>query len=48
MVEIQNIARYIQGYREQPETEDEIAMAEALSVVVFSGEPWVMKGGEVE
>jgi len=36
----EEIARYIQGYREQPEREEEVTAAELQSVYAFSGEPW--------
>ncbi len=35
------LARYLQGYPKQPETDDEIVSAEALSrLVAFGAEPW--------
>jgi metal-responsive CopG/Arc/MetJ family transcriptional regulator len=36
----EQIARYIQGYREQPEGDEELAAVELQSVWAFSGEPW--------
>ncbi len=36
----EEIARYVQGYQEQPETDEEIASAEALSVTVLGAERW--------
>jgi metal-responsive CopG/Arc/MetJ family transcriptional regulator len=36
----EKIARYIQGYREQPESEEEVTAAELQSVWAFSWEPW--------
>jgi metal-responsive CopG/Arc/MetJ family transcriptional regulator len=36
----EEIARYIKGYREQPESEEEITVAELQSIGAFSGEPW--------
>ena len=34
------VAQYLQSYREQPETEEEIAAASTLSTLAFSQEPW--------
>ena len=36
----EDVAWYVQGYQEQPETEAEIAAAERLSVFAFASEPW--------
>jgi metal-responsive CopG/Arc/MetJ family transcriptional regulator len=34
------IERYIQGYREKPETEEEVATVHRVSSEVLSQEPW--------
>ena len=34
------VAEYIEGYRNQPETEDEIAAAEAAGAKLLAQEPW--------
>ena len=34
------IARYLEGYRKQPETVSEIAAAEVAATHLFAGEPW--------
>ena len=34
------IAKYVDGYRKQPETINEIAAAEATATHLFAGEPW--------
>jgi metal-responsive CopG/Arc/MetJ family transcriptional regulator len=35
-----DIARYVQGYIEQPESEEETAAMEALAMCALSSEPW--------
>jgi metal-responsive CopG/Arc/MetJ family transcriptional regulator len=35
-----DIERYIRGYQEHPESDDEIASAEQLSRAVLAEEPW--------
>jgi metal-responsive CopG/Arc/MetJ family transcriptional regulator len=34
------VSEYVEGYRAQPETEEEIAAAEAEAAELFSREPW--------
>ncbi|MBW1811714.1 MAG: ribbon-helix-helix protein, CopG family [Deltaproteobacteria bacterium] len=34
------VSEYVEGYRAQPETEEEIATAEAEASELFSREPW--------
>lgn len=34
------VTRYIEGYRQQPETEEEIALAHHLSIAVLTQESW--------
>jgi metal-responsive CopG/Arc/MetJ family transcriptional regulator len=34
------LERYVQGYREHPETEEEVAAVEQVSRVILSQEPW--------
>lgn len=34
------VSEYIEGYRTQPETEEEIAAAEAAATELLSREPW--------
>lgn len=38
------IARYIRGYREFPETEEEIALAAQLGRAILAEEPWDATG----
>ena len=38
--EREDVERYIRGYLEQPETEDEIAVSRHLSLEAFRREPW--------
>ena len=35
-----DVARYVQGYIEQPESEEEVAAMEALAMYAFESEPW--------
>jgi metal-responsive CopG/Arc/MetJ family transcriptional regulator len=34
------VARYVQAYRDQPETEEETAAFDALAIEAFGSEPW--------
>jgi hypothetical protein len=34
------ITRYVEGYRQQPETDEEVALAHQLSSAVLTQEPW--------
>lgn len=34
------ITRYIEGYRQQPETDEEVALAQQISSAVLTQEPW--------
>ena len=34
------VSEYVEGYNEQPETEEEIAAAEAGAIALLSREPW--------
>lgn len=36
----QLVARYLEGYRRQPETEKEVAAAAAAAVCLLAGQPW--------
>ena len=35
-----DVERYIRGYREQPDTEDEVALTDRLAVEAASRDPW--------
>ena len=35
-----DVARYVRGYIEQPESEEEVAAMEALAMCALSSEPW--------
>lgn len=34
------VTRYVEGYRQQPETDEEIALAHQLSTAILTQEPW--------
>lgn len=38
--ERESVRRYLQGYQEQPETDDEVAAAHQLGSAVLRQEPW--------
>lgn len=40
MAEAERVERYVQGYRNLPETAEEVASSFALSQAALSGEPW--------
>lgn len=39
------VKQYVQGYQEMPETEDEVALAQAMAQMAFGDNPWEA-GGE--
>lgn len=34
------LPRYVEGYRQQPETDEEVAFAHQISEAVLTQEPW--------
>jgi metal-responsive CopG/Arc/MetJ family transcriptional regulator len=40
MAETESVERYVQGYRNLPETHEEVASSFAMSRAALSGEPW--------
>ena len=40
MTEAESVERYIQGYREVPETAEEVTSSFAMSRAALAGEPW--------